>query len=53
MLKELCMSENDTGSEPHLQPRSSFDYIVVGDKVKWFCEDCRREIENAREETDV
>lgn len=47
------MSENDTGSEPHFAARSSFDYVVLGDKVKWFCEDCRLEIDNAREEENV
>lgn len=50
MLKIMCLSEDDTGAELHFEPASSFDYIAVGDQVKWYCEGCRSEIMQQLEE---
>jgi hypothetical protein len=50
MIQEVCNPENTTGSEAHHAPRSSFDWIAVGDTAKWFCEDCRLDIEQLQEE---
>lgn len=51
-MKAWCNPENYTGSEAHYAHRSSFDWIIVKNKAVWFCEDCRLEIDNAREEED-
>ena len=50
MTKHLCNSENHTGAESHYAHRSSFDWVMVGNTVGWFCEDCRLEIEQLQEE---
>jgi mannose-6-phosphate isomerase-like protein (cupin superfamily) len=44
-MRILCDSEKTTGTEAHHANRSSFDWIVVEGRARWFCEDCRYEIE--------
>jgi len=44
-MLELCNSENYTGFESHHADRSSFDWILVDDKARWLCDDCRYAIE--------
>jgi hypothetical protein len=49
-MKQLCNPENHTGGEAHYAHRSSFDWVMVGNTVGWFCEDCRLDIEKLQEE---
>ena len=44
-MRTPCDSENITGTEAHQANRSSFDWIVVEGRARWFCDDCRYEIE--------
>lgn len=50
MSKAWCNPEDDGGGEAHYAHRSSFDWILVNGKAKWFCDDCRYEIEKQQEE---
>lgn len=52
MAKALCNTEDYTGFESHFEHMSSFDYMHVGNKTMWICEDCRLEIERLNEEED-
>jgi mannose-6-phosphate isomerase-like protein (cupin superfamily) len=49
-MRILCDSENVTGNEAHHANRSSFDWIMVEGRARWFCEDCRYEIEKIKED---
>lgn len=50
MTNHLCNPENYTGAESHYAHRSSFDWVMVGNTVGWFCGDCRYDIEQLEEE---
>lgn len=50
MTKSWCNPENFTGNEAHYAHRSSFDWIIVDGMARWFCDDCRYDIEQLQEE---
>lgn len=53
MTKHLCNPENYTGGEAHYADRSSFEWVMFGNTVGWFCEDCRADIEQLQEKEEV
>jgi hypothetical protein len=50
MLGQWCNTENYGGGEAHYAHRSSFDWITIGDKALWVCEDCKYELASEEEE---
>lgn len=53
MSNSWCNPENFTGGEAHYADRSSFDWITVGGMARWFCSDCRYEIEMEEENASI
>ena len=45
----MCDPENITGSEAHYARMSSFDWVMVEDKARFLCEDCRLDIRELEE----
>ena len=50
-MRMMCNPENITGGEAHYANRSSFDWVVVEDKARFLCEDCRMDIRELEEVT--